>query len=787
MCSVRAQSTLISRLYLAYISLIPRLYLSDIPDDSLHILLINVKTSTDQRASLTLTTLMRSFTYMFSLKSYLDDSSHRGASNITQHIVKRLSVVSLLGVSAHLLVVSSALGQPSGVSLDPSPVDQIMSENDLIDRSLRPSVHAHPALRGVPRYRIDVELDLDLWVYHAQLRLEYTNQERDSLKSLNFLLYPNSEELSAPSERRLIITDAKVNGVAVPYDRLAREVLEVPLATPLKPRERVRVDLSFKGSLFNLAPQPKMSEMKLEDILQSVIHKQGPQGGYGVFSQGDGIVSMALWYPVLVAYDEHGWDVTPSSNIGDRSYFDVAHYDVSVTTESDALVATTGVEVERQRRGRQTYARYAAAGVREFTIQASRDYTQVSAQHDDVTVRSFVSRRHQSNNMPALKEAISALESFEAMYGPYPYRELEIAESPLVGGAGGVEFPGLITIGSTIYGAAQEMSRRERASTRPSQSQRHQKISITGEFMSESRDFVIAHEVAHQWWNAVVGSDSRRHPFVDEALANYSAAAHFARTRGPTSTQRQIDMMMRLNYHLARLTGMKDQAVDLPTTSFKGILEYGAIVYGKGALFFWELRERLGEQDLHELLSAYYHKYTFRVATGPELRDALARDSQTQAQVRALIRRWLDERHGDEDIAGVSLYRTLKIMMGDLGLAQLDPELRRWLNHRGVDALAELLEQALRTGKIDNGRVDYGALTSLLADLMSDDPRVARWAGVASRVLRNPDAQPGDVLREAGREIKRDDPKAGLILESAGLLLDAIMMEDQVAKKKQQK
>ena len=165
------------------------------------------------------------------------------------------------------------------------------------------------------------------------------------------------------------------------------------------------------------------------------------------------------------------------------------------------------------------------------------------------------------------------------------------------------------------------------------------------------------------------------------------------------------------------------------------------------------------------------------MATGPELRQALARTPRTRSQVQALTRRWLDERHGDEDIEGVSLYRTLKIMMGDLGLAQLDPEMRRWLNHRGVDALADLLEQALRSGTIDNERVDYAALTSLLTDLMSEDPRVARWAGVASRVLRNPDAQPGDVLREAGKEIKRDDPKTGLILESAGLLLDALMMD----------
>ena len=36
-------------------------------------------------------------------------------------------------------------------------------------------------------------------------------------------------------------------------------------------------------------------------------------------------------------------------------------------------------------------------------------------------------------------------------------------------------------------------------------------------------EFVVAHEVAHQWWHGLVGSDSRDHPYVDEALAQLVA------------------------------------------------------------------------------------------------------------------------------------------------------------------------------------------------------------------------------------------------------------------------
>lgn len=720
--------------------------------------------------------------------------SHTSRFAQSSSFPRRASV--LLGLSSLLIYLGSCLAQSTAydsqqeatstgviseeASEDLGPLADLISEREMIEASIRQPFWNHPSLVGAPHYRIDMELDSDLNIYRGGLRLDYTNQEQDTLQQLNFLLYPNSAELSDASERRLIITEASVDGIPATFDRLSREVLTIPLSTALKPGQRTTVVLKFKGSLFPLAPQTNLSEFKLEDMLQTLVHQHKPNGGYGVFSHGDGIMSLALWYPILVAYDEDGWDVTPTEHVGDRSYFDIAHYDVSLLTDADTVVATTGVEVGRQRKGRSSSARFVAAGVREFSIQASKEYVKVENRFKDVIVRSFTLRRHSENNQAALNEAISALKTFETLFGPYPYQELELAESPLIGGAGGVEFPGLVTIGSMIYEGASglgELRRDDEKSEIPQQ--RSRGLSVAEDFMQETRDFVIAHEVAHQWWAAVVGSDSRTHPFVDEALANYSAAAHFQRTRGPSATQRQLDMMMRLNYHLARFSGMEDQPVDQPTQAFDGMLSYGAIVYGKGALFFWKLRELLSPSGLHKALSEYYQEHQFKVAKSDALRLSLASDPQHREEVEGLTRRWLDERHGDEDIESVSLYRAMKIMLGEVGLSQVDPELRRWLNHRGIDALADLVEHALRTGKVDKERIDYAAITSLLTELMSEDPKVARWAGVASRVLQRPDPQPGDVLREAGREVRAEDPKMGLILESAGLLLDALMMEDQ--------
>jgi hypothetical protein len=40
--------------------------------------------------------------------------------------------------------------------------------------------------------------------------------------------------------------------------------------------------------------------------------------------------------------------------------------------------------------------------------------------------------------------------------------------------------------------------------------------------LTEPGDLPAVHETAHQWWYALVGNDEYRHPWMDEALAQYT-------------------------------------------------------------------------------------------------------------------------------------------------------------------------------------------------------------------------------------------------------------------------
>jgi hypothetical protein len=82
---------------------------------------------------------------------------------------------------------------------------------------------------------------------------------------------------------------------------------------------------------------------------------------------------------------------------------------------------------------------------------------------------------------------VRALEDLSRRYGPYPWSTLHMAIVPGLGSAG-IEYPTMILQGV------------------------------------ESLDFATTHEVAHQWFYSLVGSNPARHPWMDEGVTMYSNA-----------------------------------------------------------------------------------------------------------------------------------------------------------------------------------------------------------------------------------------------------------------------
>jgi hypothetical protein len=521
-------------------------------------------------------------------------------------------------------------------------------------------------------YHIAVELG-PLWTYKAIQRVTYTNNEDVTLHEVVFHLYPNAGYmLEGKHGKNVLLKRVKVDGTEVtPVEE--GTLVTVPLSPGLRPKISVEIEMTFVGRLPSIDDGADLSATAMEQLqeLLKMLTGDGALGGglknFGIFGTTGQIGSMALWHPVVAAHDERGWDRGTPEEMGDFSYFDAADFKVAVRAPREMRIAAGGVTTAQRLVGDQQEIICTATRARELTLQVSSDYRRASGEVGEIRVNSWFLADHASTGMDVLTYAMRSVAAYEREFGPYPYRELDVVEAPLLGGVAGVEFPGLCTIATMFYqdagaAAGDPMARM-----------------MSSPYMQDTLEFVVAHEVAHQWWNATVGSDSRGHPFIDEALANYSAVRYFEVVHSPSKAQKVLQMQVLLNYHMSRMMGNPDRPVDLPTSEFTDMVEYVATVYGKGAMFYLALRDAVGEAVFSQAIQAYYRDRYLAIAGPMDLPDQIKRIVPEQAaEVDDLCQRWLHEAHGDEDLGTMDMTDMLSVMlemMGDTG-TELDP----WLH-----------------------------------------------------------------------------------------------------------
>ncbi|HOX43910.1 MAG TPA: M1 family metallopeptidase [Myxococcota bacterium] len=537
------------------------------------------------------------------------------------------------------------------------------------------------ALGELPLYQMELVLRPLSCQLDGQLEINFTNTFGAPLEDVVLRTYPNVAHLLGADGPNLTLRDVRVNGRPAEARELHPTTFAVRLDAPLAPGGRVRIGLAFASRIPRLpeGADTPLGGAAADDLTQQLFGKE-QQGGYGVYACGAGMLNLGFFYPIIPARTDGAWDTAAPAGLGDVAHFEVANYLVKVTLPSDQLVASSGQQVGEKPLGsgaeglKEIYL--LGTGVRNFALQVSSRYELEETEVGDVRVRYFHTAETAKGAAKNLQIAVASLKAFEEMFGPYPWPELDVADAPLIGGAGGMEYPGLVTIAMSLTTSAGPGGG---------------PMDLMGMLMQQTGmvEFVIAHEVAHQWWHALVGSDSNRHPFLDEALANYSGVLYYEHRHGEQAATEQLEMQLRMPFQLLALMGGQDGVVDRPTSAFGSTAEYAALVYGKGALFLHAFRGALGGKALLKGLKAYARAHAFRQAEPADLVAALAKASAKPDQARALYRRWIEETHGDEDIGGISM---------DAVMQDLAKQMQGFHNFQmdGLDpAMLQMLQQML--------------------------------------------------------------------------------------------
>jgi len=407
------------------------------------------------------------------------------------------------------------------------------------------------------------------------MHLDYTNQEDNPLNELYFRLLPNGD--AAYGNGELVVDQASLDGDPLGFTySLDDSVIRLDLPAPIPPGESASIEMNFNGQI--------PGDLDGNEIAS----------GYGIFNAAGGVISMSGWYPMLAVYDQDGWNLDPISSIGDSVFSDIAFYEVAITTSEDMTLAATGTEVDRIEESGSQVLQYVSGPVRDFYIVMSDLFEQKSKRVDDVTVTLYTLPGNPQADREALSLASASLETFNQAFGPYPYQELDVVGVPLRS-ATGVEFPGIILIRDNVFDDPDD----------------------------PTFQVVITHEVAHQWWYNLVGSDVFDHPWQDEALVTYSSMLPFE-SAGDQAMVDGLNQYWQNNYqNVVEKNG--DERVTESLAYFEASTKpgtYGGIVYSRGALFFAALRQEIGDEAFFQALGEYLQEYRYQIAYPEDLLEA---------------------------------------------------------------------------------------------------------------------------------------------------------------------
>lgn len=618
--------------------------------------------------------------------------------------------------AATWMLLSCLVSTASAQSRGSAP--RVMDAADLLS-SLRPQERDRAAREAgidspsaLPLYDLTIDVADDLRTFQLDETLAVTNRSPSAWGSVVLRLWANA--MTPPGEPPLLdlVSLECLGRIRCRYEQPAPDAIVVHPEAPVTHGAELRVRVALRGRLRELDPARTTLLRQGVEGLGALSGGHGT-GDYGLLAHSDGVASMSMFFAQLARMRGGRWEQSDASTVGDLGSDALMNVRARVRVGDGVRVVATGTEEgPRVVRGRTEHL-VRAAFVRDFALVAGPRLSHLDRRVGGVTVRSWFADGHAESGRQALDAAVHSMRLFQRRFGAYPYTELDVVEAPLEGGAGGVEFSGMVTVATMFY-------RPVSAATWGSQGGLLAAfLGPQGERLEARRgamlEFVTAHEVAHQWWHGIVGSDSREHPFQDEALAQYSAILYMADRYGEGRAHREAEQQVAAGYHMMRLLGRPDGPADRPVSAFSDPLTYGGIVYGKAPYLYSALRRAVGERHFFAALRDYVAEHRFRLAPPRALFDRMARGRHAPA-VRAIERRWLDETHGDEDLGSPDLGRLI-----GAGEAADDPAVRAVLRMlggaRGQPGANSELEELLRgLGVSETGAGLMRGLLELLQD-----------------------------------------------------------------------
>lgn len=149
-------------------------------------------------------------------------------------------------------------------------------------------------------------------------------------------------------------------------------------------------------------------------------------------------------------------------------------------------------------------------------------------------------------------------------------------------------------------------------------------------------DWVIIHELAHQWWGNLITSRTWDHFWLNEGMAVFMTAAWKEHRFGKAAYQGELDIAR------ARLGRARDAGFDKPLTfagPYPNIATRRAVQYSKGALFLDHLRTLLGDEAFWAGLKRFTRTHAGGAVESRDFQRAL--EESSGRDLTAAFKEWV--------------------------------------------------------------------------------------------------------------------------------------------------
>jgi hypothetical protein len=484
-------------------------------------------------------------------------------------------------------------------------------------------------------YKINCSLNDNNHTLSANIQIDYINRSKDTLSFIYIHLWPNGykdnktalcqQELNQGNSA-LYFAEEKDRGyidslnfqvnaksAQIEFDGINSDYCKLILNEPLCPGQRAVITTPFKVKI----PNGKFSRL-------------------GHIGQAYAITQ---WYPKPAVYDQFGWHQMPYLNQGEF-YSEYGSFDVYLTLPENYIVGATGDLVEDNNsdnaaeiirmngldiKTRTQTDNSIPTDKKDMSFPKSSDKIKTLHFHQEkihdfgwfadkryhvlkdeivldrtgkkVTTWSLFTNNEYQLWMKSPEYIKDALKYYSHWIGDYPYNHCTAVDGTIAAG-GGMEYPNV-----TIIGASGN---------------------------AKTLETTIVHEVGHNWFYGIFGSNEREHPWMDEGINSFYEM-RYSLTKYPPQDKKKSNSLSeglgglnkfigldKLNYKDAfgfayNLSAVEnnDQPIDLHAAKYTS-MNYGSIVYMKTGYSMNYLKSYLGDEVFDNCMRTYFDQWAFK-------------------------------------------------------------------------------------------------------------------------------------------------------------------------------